>query len=189
MGAAVTAASPRGDMREIATPFAIRVARRDELPAVQRIENEADLVFRRVSMPWVVGMQPAGLRLLDRERRRGWLIVAADGANRAAGFALLTTLAGEAFLYQLSVLPRAAGRGIGSALLEAACAAARAADHPTLLLSTYADVPWNAPFYAKRGFRVVPLGSYSGAMRDVRHTERRLGHPIWRRVLMRRPLL
>lgn len=166
----------------------IRPARRDELRAIQRIECDADLIFRRVGMPWVLGMQPAALRLLERERRRGWLFVAADGANRAVGFALLTTLAGEAYLYQLSVLAHAAGRGAGTALLDAACAAARAADHPTVLLSTYAGVPWNAPFYEKRGFRVVPLGSYSRAMRDVRHTERRLGHPIWRRVLMRRAL-
>jgi GNAT superfamily N-acetyltransferase len=170
-------------------PFVIRVARRDELRALQRIECDADLVFRRVGMPWVLPMQPASLSLLDAGRRRGWLFVAADGANRALGFALLTTLAGEAYLYQLSVLPRAAGRGIGSTLLEAACAAARAADHPTMLLSTYAGVPWNAPFYEKRGFRVVSLAGYTRAMRDLRHTERRLGHPIWRRVLMRRALL
>ncbi|HJQ59274.1 MAG TPA: GNAT family N-acetyltransferase, partial [Vineibacter sp.] len=153
----------------------IRVARRSELREIQQIENVADLVFRRVGMPWVLGMQPAGLALLERERRRGWLLVAADGANRALGFALLTTLAGEAYLYQLSVLPRVAGRGFGSALLEAACVAARAADYPTVLLSTYAGVPWNAPFYQKRGFRIVPLASYTPTMRDNRHTELRLG--------------
>jgi GNAT superfamily N-acetyltransferase len=172
----------------MARPFTIRVARRDELCAIQRIENEADLIFRRVAMPWVLTMKPAGPRLLAWARQRGWLWVAADSANRAIGFALLATVGGEAYLYQLSVLPRAAGRGIGSALLETICKVARAAGHETLLLSTYDGVPWNAPFYAGRGFQVVALGAYSRAMRDLRDTEKRLGHPVWRRVLMRRAL-
>jgi len=168
--------------------FTIRAARRDELRAIQRIENEADLIFRRVAMPWVLAMQPAGLRLLDRARRRGWLWVAADGTNRAIGFALMATVGGEAYLHQLSVLPRAAGHGVGSALIDRVCAAALAAGHGTLLLSTYDGVPWNAPFYARRGFCVVSLALYTRAMRDLRDAERRLGHPVWRRVLMRRAL-
>src|SRR5262245_20816484 len=120
--------------------FSIRIVRRHELRAIQRIENEADLVFRRVAMPWVLGMQPAALRMLESARRRGWLWVAADDANRAIGFALMTTVGGEACLHQLSVLPRAAGRGVGSALIDRVCAAALAAGHGTLLLSTYDGV-------------------------------------------------
>lgn len=168
--------------------FSIRLARRDELRAVQHIENVADFIFRRVAMPWVLSMQPADLRLLEQARRRGWLWVATDGTNRAMGFALLTTVDGEACLHQLSVLPRAAGHGVGSALIAAVCEAARTAGHRTLLLSTYNGVPWNAPYYAKRGFMEVPLSRYTRLMRDMRDTERRLGHPVWRRVLMRRTL-
>lgn len=167
---------------------AVRPARRDELRTIQRIETAADLRFRRVAMAWVLPMPPAGLGLLEQARRRGWLWVATDTANRAAGFAILVTVDGEACLHQLSVLPRLAGRGAGTALIEAACAAARAAGHRTLLLSTYDGVPWNAPYYARRGFRIVPTGAYSRAMRGLRAEELRLGHPVWRRVLMRRVL-
>ena len=169
-------------------PFSIRLARRDELRAIQRIENVADYVFRRIAMPWVLAMQPADLRVLERARRRGWLWVATDATNRAMGFALLTTVDNEAYLHQLSVLPRAAGRGAGSALIATVCAAAHAAGHRSLLLSTYNGVPWNAPYYAKRGFVEVPLTCYTRSMRDLRAAERRLGHPVWRRVLMRRTL-
>lgn len=168
--------------------FSIRPARRDELRAVQHIETVADLVFRRIAMPWVLTMQPATLRLLEQARRCGWLWVATGATNRAIGFALLTTVDGEAYLHQLSVLPRAAGQGVGSALIATVCAAARAAGHRTVLLSTYDGVPWNAPYYARRGFVAVPSGRYTRLMRDIRDTERRLGHPIWRRVLMRRVL-
>ncbi len=169
-------------------PCAIRVARRDELGAVQRIENAADRIFRRVAMAWVLTMQPAGTRLLEQARRRGWLWLAEDATGRALGFAVMTTVDAEAYLHQLSVLPHAAGRGIGSALIENACDAARAAGHRTLLLSTYDGVPWNAPFYARRGFWIVPPGAYTRTMRGLRQEEIRLGHPAWRRVLMRRAL-
>ena len=135
----------------------IRAARRHELRGLQAIENEADLVFRRVAMPWVLPMAPADLGLLETARRTGRLWVATDGADRPIGFALLRTLDGRAWLHQLSVLPRHGGRGLGSALLEAACATARQDRHASVFLSTYLGVPWNAPFYARRGFAVVPL--------------------------------
>jgi GNAT superfamily N-acetyltransferase len=168
--------------------FIIRPARRGELRAIRRIEIEADLVFRRVAMPWVLAMETASPRLLERARRRDWLFVAASAANKSFGFALLTALGDEAFLCQLSVLPQASGRGAGSALIAAASAAARGAGHRSMLLSTYDGVPWNAPFYARRGFSIVPPGAYTRAMREIRATELRLGHPVWRRVLMRKVL-
>jgi GNAT superfamily N-acetyltransferase len=62
-----------------------------------------------------------------------------------------------AHLEQLSVHPDHAGRGIGRALLRAACAWAEARDYSDITLATYRDVPWNGPFYASEGF--VELGS------------------------------
>jgi GNAT superfamily N-acetyltransferase len=168
--------------------MAIRLARRSELPALQDIENVADEIFRRVAMPWVLSMTPADIGLLEHARRAGRLWVAADRANRPIGFALLRTLDGLAWLHQLSVLPRHGGLGIGGALLETACGKARQERHASVFLSTYLGVPWNAPFYARRGFSVVPLGQYTAAMRRERAHERQLGHPIWRRCLMRRDL-
>lgn len=166
----------------------IRIARRHELTAIRRIESQADEIFRRVAMPWVLGMTPADLDLLERARRAGRLWVATDGANRPVGFALLRTLDGKAWLHQLSVLPRYAGRGIGGALLEQVCAKAWQERHASVLLSTYLGVAWNAPFYARRGFTIVPLAQYTAAMRLERAHERQLGHPLWRRCLMRHNL-
>jgi GNAT superfamily N-acetyltransferase len=166
----------------------IRPARRHELRALQDIENEADLVFRRVAMPWVLSMTPADLGLLERARRDGRLWVATGCANRPVGFALLRTLDGQAWLHQLSVLPRHASRGIGGALIERVCAKARQEGHTSVLLSTYLGVPWNAPFYARRGFDVVPQAQYTAALRLERAHERQVGHPLWRRCLMRRDL-
>lgn len=168
--------------------IAIRAAQRRELGALQDIENEADLIFRRVAMPWVLPMTPADLDMLEQARRAGRLWVAVNAANRPVGFALLRTLDGKAWLHQLSVLPRHAGRGIGGALLEEVCAKARQERHDSVFLSTYLGVPWNAPFYARRGFVIVPLTQYTAAMRLERAHEGQIGHPLWRRCLMWRDL-
>ena len=71
------------------------------------------------------------------------------------GFAHGVHVEGAAHLEQIAVHPSKMGQGIGTALLEAACVAAREAGYDELSLTTYADVPWNAPFYAARGFEVV----------------------------------
>lgn len=167
---------------------AIRAARRHELASLQDIENVADEVFRRVGMPWVLTMTPADLALLERARQAGHLWVAVNATNRPVGFALLRSLDGMAWLHQLSVLPRYSGRGIGGSLLEQVCAKAGQDGHAGVFLSTYLGVSWNAPFYARRGFEVVPLARYSAAMWRERAHERQLGHPIWRRCIMRRDL-
>lgn len=56
---------------------------------------------------------------------------------------------------ETDVAPAHAHQGFGAALLARACneAAARTLDHVTL--TTFADLPWSAPFYARHGFAPV----------------------------------
>ena len=91
---------------------------------------------------------------------------------------------GTAWLDQLSVLDRWQGRGFGAALIDRTAAAARALGFDTLYLSTYRDVPWNAPFYARRGFAEVPRGDWPRAFRVQFMAENSHGHPPWRRTIM-----
>jgi N-acetylglutamate synthase-like GNAT family acetyltransferase len=91
-----------------------------------------------------------------------------------------------AWLDQLSVLERWRRYGLGTALIERTAAEARRLGFATLYLSTYRDVPWNAPFYSRRGFVEVPRGGWSRSVRcQIQHGNSQ-GHPSWRRVVMRR---
>lgn len=72
------------------------------------------------------------------------------------GFAHVLERDGQAHLEQLAVDPEHQGAGIGTPLIEAACAEAAARGHRRITLRTYATVPFNAPLYARRGFAVVP---------------------------------
>ncbi|HEU4676752.1 MAG TPA: GNAT family N-acetyltransferase, partial [Motilibacteraceae bacterium] len=102
------------------------------------------------------------------------------------GYARVELVDGTAHLEQLSVVADEVGHGLGSALLEAACAWAVRQGHEAMTLTTYRDVPWNGPFYARRGFVEIDA---AGALAAVREHERELGlDELGPRVVMRRDL-
>jgi predicted N-acetyltransferase YhbS len=55
----------------------------------------------------------------------------------------------------VDVLPEYGRKGIGTGRVNAVCRSAREAGFAKVTLSTFRDVPWNAPFYEKCGFRSV----------------------------------
>ncbi len=159
-----------------------------EIKLLPQIENEADLRYRRVGLGRVVDMPPASLASLEAGRREDRLWVAVSPLNRPIGFALMKFPGGTAWLDQLSVLQRWQGHGFGGALIERVAAAARDLGHRTLHLSTYRNVAWNAPYYARRSFEEMPRGDWPHVFRMQAMEENRHGHPPWQRTIMRRSL-
>jgi len=169
--------SPRG------TP-AVRPARSDELPWLQQVETSAGLRFATVGLPGVAAGAPTPLCALQSAREAGLLWVVDAGAGRAVGFARAVRLASSLHLAEVSVLPAHGRRGLGTALVQAAARAGERLAAKTLTLSTFAEVPWNAPFYAKLGFRVVPERELTPELVAIRQREATDGLPIERRVIM-----
>ena len=56
-------------------------------------------------------------------------------------------------------------QGAGTALLNAVSGHARAAGYRRIGLSTFRDIPFNAPFYARRGWQIVDPDAVSAALR------------------------
>ena len=159
-----------------------------EIELLPQIENEADLRYGRAGLQRVITMPPASLASLESGRRDGRLWVAVSPLNRPVGFALMKFPSGTAWLDQLSVLQRWQGHGFGNALIDQVAMAARGLDHRMLYLSTYRDVLWNAPYYARRGFAEMPRGDWPHVFRMQAMVENRHGHPPWRRTIMQRSL-
>lgn len=76
-------------------------------------------------------------------------------------------------------------RGIGTTLLEAAAAWAATTPARTLTLTTFRHVPWNAPFYAGRGFAELPAAELGPELRAQVEDEARRGLDPAKRVAMR----
>lgn len=64
-------------------------------------------------------------------------------------------LDGNAHVAQVSVVPRCAGRGIGRQLLHTVEGWAAERGCRSITLTTFRDVPWNGPYYAKLGYEVL----------------------------------
>jgi GNAT superfamily N-acetyltransferase len=92
-----------------------------------------------------------------------------------------------AHLWQLSVHPSESRRGRGSALVMAVCDWAASQGYAAVTLTTFRDVAWNGPFYARMGFRV--LTDLAPGLAAVRANEILIGHDaLGPRIAMRKDL-
>ncbi len=94
-------------------------------------------------------MDRAVLAELCRDRH---LWIAAGAGDEPVGFLAAHALDGEFFIEELSVARSHQRQGLGAALVAAAVDRARIEDFPSAVLTTYRDLPWNGPFYARHGF-------------------------------------
>jgi hypothetical protein len=81
-----------------------------------------------------------------------------------------------------------ARQGLGAALLDTAAAWAKQRGLAALTLTTYADVPWNAPSYQRLGFQIMTEAQLSEGLHRIREHEEARGLARWPRVTMRRPM-
>jgi GNAT superfamily N-acetyltransferase len=95
---------------------------------------------------------------------------------------------GNLHIAQVAVHPAAAGHRLGAALIEHLARLAVADSAPRLTLTTYRDVPWNAPYYRTLGFGEIPEPELGPRLRLIRDLERKAGLDRWPRVAMSRPL-
>lgn len=165
----------------------VRLARVEELSAVQDIDRAAGQMFSDVAMPEICEMlwSPQALAAC-REQGRLRVITSAD--DYPAGFLITDMVDGCLHVEQVSVDPASARRGLGRALLAHAAGQAVTAGVPALTLTTFANVPWNAPYYARCGFRVLDDEEVTAGLRAIRQREASFGLDRWPRVCMRHDL-
>jgi GNAT superfamily N-acetyltransferase len=86
--------------------------------------------------------------------RRGHSLAAHVG-EAMAGFLVAQPFSRELHIWEMGVAPAFQRRGIGAGLVRAAQIDARNTGFKALTLTTFRDLPWNAPFYARLGFEEV----------------------------------
>lgn len=131
----------------------IRLAEPADLPFIAPIEDAGDTLFadRFGAVDW-----PAAASGEERAAEPGILLVAVR-AGTVVGFAHVLDLDGHWHLEQIAVDPRHGRRGVGATLLDAVHTEVSRRGGAQVTLMTYADVPWNAPFYARHGYVELDL--------------------------------
>lgn len=159
-------------------PARIRLARVEEADRFCEIEDDAGMLFataqgyewiaeqgNRAPDEWAVAVRAGLCWAADNEDGQTIGVVAA----RAAGEDL--------FVIELAVTMAEQGRGIGSALLDAVETHARRSGLRAVTLTTFRDIPWNAPAYVRRGYVRVSPENTPSYLREILAEEAANGLP------------
>ncbi|MFI7451165.1 GNAT family N-acetyltransferase [Nonomuraea sp. NPDC049714] len=156
----------------------VRWAVAGDLAGLVAVEVAADGLFEQVGITF-----PAGTTMVEEVDDPGTVLV--DGFP-PDGFAMIGWVDGNVHLEQLAVHPDRMRRGIGGRLVRAVLDHALAVGAPAVTLTTFRDVPWNAPWYERHGFEVLGEREWGPELRALVEHERELGIEVAPRVVMRR---
>ena len=178
--------------------------------AVQDLERAAGELFRQAGMDSIADDDPFSDAELAATVAEGWawVLTVPDGgaapvpgavdaggdtdavgeavavAGVVAGYAVGEVVDGAAHLEQLSVHPGHARQGLGARLLEHFRAVARERGMGRTTLTTFREIPWNAAYYARLGFTVLPEAEWGPELRAKVAEEAAHGLDRWPRVVM-----
>src|SRR6266853_902628 len=163
--------------------YSIVSARPHDLRLLPAIEKAAAMLLTGHAPALVLGETTGEQEFRDAQRQgRLWVALAGD---TPVGFALAELLERHAaHLKEIDVHPDHGQRGLGTQLVAAVCRWATRCGYREISLTTFRDVRWNMPFYARLGFEVVPTGKLSTELVAVVQDETRRGLDPRRRVVM-----
>lgn len=153
-----------------------------QIPAV---ETAAAVRFPQNVLPAHAIHDTVSLTTLTKATKENglWVSLLKD---QVTGFALLKRLDGLHLLEELDVLPEHGCRGLGRTLVQCVATQAKAEGGEFLYLTTFASIPWNAPFYTRLGFTPMPQQQMPPALADILSSEQKYG--LRDRIVMQLPL-
>ncbi len=166
----------------------IRLATQQDAASMPDIESSSGEAFRKIpNLAWI-----ADDKVTSQERhvaliRLGAAWVSRDASNKLTGFLTAEVRKDVLHIWQMSVRSDQQRKGIGRNLIQVAENWARAKQLVAMSLTTFRDVPWNAPFYASCGFQDVDPHFHS-VLQSTLEAERQAGLPIEQRCAMIRLL-
>ncbi|MFM0353404.1 GNAT family N-acetyltransferase [Paraburkholderia nemoris] len=165
-----------------------RFAAPHDADTIRTIEFEAGQRFVSVGMTGIADAPPMELDLVRRKIDAQQIIVAVETDGTCVGFVMFEPQPARIYVQELDVLSSYAGQRIGAALIEQVAQLARAQQITQLILSTFREVPWNAPYYRRLGFRDIEEADLDAALIARRDAHIARGLDESKRVFMRRDL-
>lgn len=163
----------------------IRLASEDEIHKVAPLERAAGELFRTIGMDAIaddVPISESELMLAVQEQRL-WFAVE-YGVLKA--YLLGDFLPQSLHIDQVTVHPDASRRGLGALMIESVSADPRAKERGLITLTSFANVPWNAPYYERIGFVDIAEEDWPEGIAEKVAAEQGTGVAAWPRVVMQR---
>lgn len=166
----------------------IRLGRNSDLVACQNIERSAGKIFSAWDMAEIAQDEPLSIAELTGYCNLQHLWVAVDESDHPIAYIIVDMVDDLPHIEQVSVHEDHSGKKIGRHLIEEVVAWANEQQMAALTLTTFRDIPWNAPYYERCGFVVIPEEQLRPGLKEVRAIEDRHGLNRWPRVCMERLL-
>lgn len=154
---------------------------------LQAVELAAGARFRDIGMSDVADHEPTPANVFAERAAAGSLLVAHDDTGAIAGFLIWSAKDGMAYIEEVAVHPAHAGHRLGAQLIDRLAQDVRGS-LPAITLTTFRDVLWNGPCYAKLGFKEFPRSQAGPAHAQSRRDQAEHGLDMTRRLFMSRPV-
>jgi GNAT superfamily N-acetyltransferase len=142
-------------------PYRIRAATVDDAYSLPALENAAGVVFRTIpALAHLVDGEDLPVNRYKELISKGASWVAVDSTSLLLAFLCGEIEQGVLHLWELGVRPDVQRRGLGRALVDHSIEFAKQKNCVAVTLTTFREVPWNAPFYKSIGFVTVDLGEH-----------------------------
>jgi GNAT superfamily N-acetyltransferase len=127
----------------------IRPPRPAELGLLVEIERAAGRAYADHGMPEIAADDPGSAAELEPYRAAGAAWVAVDDTDTPIAYIITAAVDDGIHVEQVSVAPAHRGARIGAALIDHVAALARSSGRSAVTLTTFRDIPWNAPYYER----------------------------------------
>lgn len=169
----------------------IRPAQLGDIEAIQVVEVAAGQPFREVGLPDIADDDPPSAEVLTTAIEND-LVRVIDGdpavsSSVLAAWAWFCEIDGYVHIEQVSTHPDFRGHRLGTSLVNLATLIAAQRGLAGVTLTTFENVPWNAPLYKGLGFQPLPDAPLPH-LRSILHEESERGLDVAPRIAMLKPL-
>lgn len=152
--------------------FVIRQANIKDANKLPAIEASAAQSFRgHPQFSWIADgdVQSEQDHLDYVKQQMEW--VAVDNDDLPIGFINIQMLDNSLHINEVSVCQTCQGKGIGKQLIQHIIAYAQEQGVHSVSLTTFRDIPWNAPYYQRLGFRLMAESDLSDEIKSILQEE------------------
>ena len=163
----------------------LRLAQRDDLAQLVAVERSAAQLFRQQQELQFIAegevmSQQQHVDFIAQQRE--WVMV--SPTEQIAGFIAVQPFAHSWHIAELSVAADWQRQGVGKRLIEEVAGLAMSQGIQRLTLTTFVQVAWNAPYYQRLGFRIIPVARLDAYLQHLLAQEVEQGFAVHSRCAM-----